>query len=80
MFTPLAAPLPDFPFSELCVCCCAFDLPREDPRLMLGMGLGMPPLPRLFGLVLLPGKRLWEGDVGERRASMLLGRADRFRG
>jgi len=45
------------------------------------MGLGMPPLlDRLFGLLLLPGKRICVGDVGDLTESAVLGRAERLRG
>lgn len=41
----------------------------------------MPPLlDRLFGLLLLPGKRLCVGDVGDLTGSAVLGRAERLRG
>lgn len=55
-------------------------LPREVFLPMLGMGLGMRPLPMPVGLVLFPGNRLCVGDVGERRASAVLGLAERFSG
>lgn len=57
-----------------------FHLPREVFLPMLGMGLGIRPLPMLGGLVLLPENRLCVGDVGERRGSAVLGLAERFNG
>lgn len=47
---------------------------------MLGIGLGMRPLPMPVGLVLFPENRLCVGDVGERRGSAVLGLAERFSG
>lgn len=44
------------------------------------LGLGMPPLPMLGGLVLFPENRLCVGDVGVRRGSAVLGLAERFNG
>ena len=45
------------------------------------MGLGMLLLlGRLTGLVLLAGKRLWVGDVGDFTGSTVLGRDERFSG
>lgn len=45
------------------------------------MGLGMLLLlGRLTGLVLLAGKRLWVGDVGDFTGSAVLGRDERFSG
>lgn len=61
---------------HVCVCY----PPREVFLPMLGMGLGMRPLPMPIGLVLFPGKRLCVGDVGERRGSAVLGLAERFSG
>lgn len=57
-------------------------LPKEDPLPRLPpMGLGMLPLfGRLTGLVLLAGKRLWVGDVGDFTGSAVLGRDERFSG
>lgn len=55
-------------------------LPREVFRPMLGIGLGMRPLPMPVGLVLFPENRLCVGDVGERRGSAVLGLAERFSG
>lgn len=59
---------------------CFCHLPREAFRPMLGMGLGMRPLPRPPGLVLFPGSRLCVGDVGERYGSAIFGLAERFNG
>lgn len=47
---------------------------------MLGLGLGMRPLPMPVGLVLFPENRLCDGDVGERRDSAVFGLAERFNG
>lgn len=45
------------------------------------MGLGMPLLlGRLTGLVLLAGKRLWVGEVGDLTGSAVLGLDERFSG
>lgn len=55
-------------------------LPREVFLPRLGMGLGRRPLPMPEGLVLFPENRLCVGDVGEWRASTVLGLAERFSG
>lgn len=64
---------------EACRCLACYP-PRDVFLPRVDSGLGMRPLLRPVGLVLLPQNRACGGDVGERRGSAVLGLAERFRG